>query len=166
MSMNTEETGTLEELGVKPGDVVECVGQWYSAPQPYDIGKHYTVDDNRKVIGRHRSGATGICAKWRIVSRASDDTPKLWRDMTDEEKGALLLAAHKGKVIETINPNYLGDTWGEVIYPSFDAPTLAYRVKPEPVRVTVDLMADFKVIGTIDLIYGEPDFGSIKMEEL
>jgi hypothetical protein len=36
---------------------------------------------------------------WRIVSRAPA-APKLWRDMTPEEKGALLLAAHEGKVIE------------------------------------------------------------------
>ena len=28
------------------------------------------------------------------------DTPKLWRDMTREEKGALLLADHEGRQIE------------------------------------------------------------------
>jgi len=48
----------------------------------------------------------------RIISRASDDTqssqegePKLWREMTDAEKGALLLAHHEGKVIEYYSPS-------------------------------------------------------------
>lgn len=105
--------------------------------------------------------------KFRIVSRASD-TPKLWRDMTDAEKGVLLLAHHEGEVIENTRE---GDgkwfaaepCWGD---------NYAYRIKPEPVRETVGLYAGLDrkrhplPIGTIDLIDGEPDCASVKMEEL
>jgi len=55
-----------------------------------------------------------------------DDTPKLWRDMTDAEKGALLLAHHEGKVIETFDTDR--HEWREVrpewIYYE------SYRVRP------------------------------------
>lgn len=78
--------GTLAEIGAKPGDVVEFV----------PTGNHHTVlcckrlaDTNGAPINYDTSWD---CVKtFRIVSRASD-TPKLWCDMTPEEKGALLLA--------------------------------------------------------------------------
>jgi hypothetical protein len=125
--------GTLKELNVKPGDVVECV--W-----PDDSTCKHTISEFKK--GRLWSKTTGWslgdAIPWRIVSRASD-TPKIWRDMTDEEKGALLLAHHEGKVIELYNTfglarwvdcAYLEDYWNEDI---------AYRVKPKQVRGVVKL---------------------------
>jgi len=150
------ETGTLKELNVKPRDVVECVSQWYSNPQPYTIGKHYTVNNYSAVTGEHKNGATGICAKWRIVSRASD-TPKIWRDMTDEEKGA-----------RWVDCAYLEDYWNEDI---------AYRVKPKQVRGVVTITSMDVSWGfmdkalryhriTFETINGEPDCSTIKMEEL
>lgn len=60
--------------------------------------------------------------------------PKLWKDMTPEEKGALLLADHEGKAIEAWA---YGDKW-LVLVPEWDKHT-AYRVKPEPVVETVTL---------------------------
>lgn len=174
------ETGKLKELDVKPGDVVECVGQWYSRSKPYKIGEHYIVNKDCEVIGKYADGATGICAKWRIISRASDDTPKLWRDMTDEEKGALLLAHHEGKVIE------YGYSAGHYCQVKPDdgkwVDEYAYRVKPEPVREVVGLYGtlngDTWVFGnnaqfefdthriTFDTIDGNPDCSTIRMEEL
>lgn len=58
------------------------------------------------------------------------DTPKLWRDMTDAEKGALLLAHHEGKEIEyTDLPANL--KWYKCSNPLW-LDTVAYRIKPEP----------------------------------
>jgi hypothetical protein len=75
-----------------------------------------------------------------------DNKPKLWKDMTPEEKGALLLAHHEGKDIEwtgcaarqtggwdpweVCDSRYLWD--GEWCGHGF-----AYRVKPEPKREKV-----------------------------
>lgn len=108
------------------------------------------------------------------------DTPKLWRDMTREEKGALLLAHHEGKVIEFKNPKE-GPHWRRA-KPEW-ADWCAYRVKPEPVRDTFKLHGGSKRKGlfefsegaaihndthqiTFDTIDGEPDCASIKMVKL
>jgi hypothetical protein len=114
------------------------------------------------------------------------DTPTLWGDMTPEEKGALLLGWHEGKVIEVFGFLYL-DMWCE------DDPCFyedcAYRIKPEPKRetVTAKLCIDargnslhmrpdyyrgeygddnFYFTLTFDTIDGKPDIASIKIEEL
>ena len=147
------EIGTLKELNVKPGDVVEFT----------ETGAKYTTGVNlwgRLVDVADGVGLNPINKKFRIISRAAD-TLKLWRDMTAAEKGVLLLAHHEGKVIET----FLSRTgWVETKSPQWFVGS-AYRVKPEPKRITVPLMADFKEIGTIDLVDGVPDQASIKMGE-
>jgi len=110
-----------------------------------------------------------IVAEW-----GDDDTPKLWRDMTPEEKGVLLLAHHEGKVIECYN----GDKWFESEYPAF-MDDQEYRIRPEPKVETVTLWGG---IGrswnacsfrhddthriTFETIDGKPDCASIKMEEI
>ena len=103
------------------------------------------------------------------ISRAPrDNTPKLWRDMTPEEKGALILAAHEGKVIE-IYKGIFG--WLEKVADEFSN-DFAYRVKPDDVRETVTLFwkrgdtGHDHEIGTIDIINGEPDPASIRMERI
>jgi len=102
-----------------------------------------------------------------------DERP--WKDLTDEEKGALLLARHEGKTIQ-FNPCgiWVNLTW------DFDwIAENSYRVKPEPKRETVELywarnhgattnrtpLADTHRI-TFDWIDGKPDCESIRMEEL
>lgn len=52
--------------------------------------------------------------------------PIKWKDMTPEQKGALLLAHHEGKVIE----RYRFARWGATKAPNWysDSP---YRVKPQ-----------------------------------
>lgn len=107
--------------------------------------------------------------------------PKLWRDMTDAEKGELLLAHHEGKAIEVFEVS-IGD-WVK----SLD--TISYgwnacRIKPElaaPKRKTVTLygyyddrffewLFDETKTGeethsiTFNTIDGKPDCASIKME--
>lgn len=63
------------------------------------------------------------------------DTPKLWRDMTPEEKGALLLARHEGKVIEYWSVHHEGG-WID-IFPQGWFDDKAYRVKPDQVEAMV-----------------------------
>lgn len=131
----TQEYKTLRELDVKPWDVVECVGK-VNESDPYNdlIGVQYFHDG--KVMRRKCYWGDGFVnlnepdLYFRIVSRAPcDDIPKLWRDMTDVEKGALLLAHHKGKAIEAWD----GDEWLHADCPSWSYDT-QYRVRPEPKR--------------------------------
>jgi hypothetical protein len=180
--------GTLKELDVKPGDVVELVECPYYYPPE---GTLFTIVDrgNRWVAERESGRYVPLECGWnfRIVSRASEAQPdidlsnpdrKTWRKMTDAEKGAMLLAKHEGKVIEF---SFSGIThWKRINDPSFNRGA-AYRVKPELVRETVALMNDkncgwsfYEDSGTyknthritFDLVDGEPDVTSIKMEKL
>jgi hypothetical protein len=107
--------------------------------------------------------------------------PKLWKDMTPEEKGALLLAHHEGKDIESFG----GTDWYRA-YPSW-ADDVAYRVKPEPKREKVTALICLTSQGvslhmetsgtpewskalyatvTFDTIGGKPDPASLKIEEV
>lgn len=73
-------TGTLAELGVKPGDVVE----WVSANETFYFageheGKLHTIQDDGRVLLNSGDGSywgylgdTDDFVNWRIVSRASD----------------------------------------------------------------------------------------------
>ena len=162
------ETGTLAELNVKPGDrwemveneVEELVGDTGTIDKSgiavSDTGGGYRPE-NDEFYGR----------RYRIVSRASQsDTPKLLKEMTDAEIGALVRAHKEGKVIQAVgggrsewidcDPQWRWD-W-------------AYRIRPEPVRETVALTSfDERAKGhriTFDLIDGKPDITSIRMEEL
>ena len=113
------------------------------------------------------------------------DTPKLWRDMTPEEKGALLLAEHEGKVIEVFGFLCL-DMWCED--DPFFEDDCAYRIKPEPKQETVTAKLCINNTGislhmrpdyyrgeygddnfyftlTFDIIDGKLDPSSIKIKE-
>lgn len=113
------------------------------------------------------------------------DTPKIWKDMTPEEKGALLLAQHEGKEIEFWN----GVSWRLVFcgIPNW-LDSHSYRIRHEPKVETVaqywkagksDNFVPMHMRGspapeecepthriTFDLIDGKPDCDSVKMEEL
>jgi hypothetical protein len=77
------------------------------------------------------------------------DTPKLWRDMTPEEKGALLLAQHEGKAIECLDPSNESDVW-DALEPSWFE-DLAYRVKPEPKNETATYICNGRTDGPYTL---------------
>jgi hypothetical protein len=78
-----------------------------------------------------------------IIAKDNDEPaqPKLWKDMTREEKGALLLAHHEGKVIEYTSVPVTEEGWELATHPAW-IPRHAYRVKPEPVRETVRYHVD------------------------
>ena len=149
---------TLAELGVKAGDVAECVETHTGY---FTLGKKYVSKKDSYINYDDGGECQASSSKFIIISRATPTPttiPTLWRDMTDAEKGALLLAKHEGKGIEYRNED---GYWSVLFIQFFD--DHAYRIKPTPVTRTVDLMADFKVIGTITLIDGTPDPASIKM---
>lgn len=158
------EVGTLQELNVNPGDVVECVtapvhGRW-------TVGNKYYMTDKGLLCDIAHPQNSSI-STFRIISRAAD-TQKLWRDMTPEEKGALLLAQHDGRVME-----YMGlYGWQIMLWPAFNQDH-AYRVKPEPKVETVEILDDELMFTTIkghkitfNTVDGKPDCASIKMEPL
>ena len=131
------ETGTLKELNVKPGDVVK----WVDDGTIHEIVSACVIPNGESFFGEvyaelSNYGWGVFCEeRFRIISRAADPkAPKLWCDMTPEEKGALLLAAHEGKVIEVWDS-------GQWVRRSFGvwADGNAYRVRPEPKRGTVTM---------------------------
>jgi hypothetical protein len=161
----TQEHKTLRELNVQLGDVVR--NRYETEVTISRFTAHAAIDTD----GFHWQLHNPI---WRIVSRASD-TPKLLRDMTDAEIGALVRAHHEGKVIERRNTR---GEWIEEKCPKWFADR-AYRVRPEPKRETVTVhwgswgftlghgpssRATHRI--TFDLVDGEPDPNSIKMEEI
>ena len=105
---------------------------------------------------------------------------KLWKDMTPEEKGALLLASHEGKTLQYWKRGSGGweDCLSVVIHESE-----YYRVKPAPV-ITEVVMHGCKDDGvwsfdsltgqakwdthkiTFNLVDGVVDVFSVRMEEL
>lgn len=170
----TQEYKTLRELDVKPGDVVQDAGAYKEIVSSVLAGR------NRVYFEGDSWSCYDGARMWRIVSRASrNETLKLWRDMTPEERGALLLAHHEGKVIESRAGNM--DGWEVATAPVWH-PDGFYRIRPEPKLETVTLGGAYaKGMGwifgsthpidithriTFDLIDGKPYCDSIKMEEL
>jgi hypothetical protein len=167
--MGMKEVGTLKKLRVKVGDVLQWVG---GEVFPCTV----TNVTSTKVYFTTQMGgidySLSYCTHpWEVISRVAP-TPKLWRDMTPEEKGALLLAAHEGKVIEFM----ASGTWKEDKPGWYDI--LAYRIKPEPKVEVVTVygnpssnvqwvyeqcpMDTHRI--TFNLIDGKPDCASVKME--
>lgn len=119
--------------------------------------------------GKHRYNDRDLDLIAKVTSPKVEDAPKMWCDMTPEEKGALLLAKHEGKVIEVYSE--AGSKWAEDGRTKFYAWN-AYRVKPEPKRESHNLFVYTREndylptpIGTIDYIDGKPDPESVKIGE-
>jgi len=71
---------------------------------------------------------------------------KTWGQMTDEEKGGLLLAHHEGKVIEWFD--IYTSTWEDKESTVFYHPII-YRVKPEPKVETVEVFSSLGPVGLL-----------------
>ena len=111
-------------------------------------------------------------------SAVMTDKPKTWGEMTDAEKGALLLADHDGKEIE-VWLHY--DRWEKKHNGGRYIKRRAYRVSPEPVRETVTMYgslgdglmllnrgrvgSDTHTL-TYDIVDGEIDCASVRMERI
>lgn len=170
-----KKVGTLKELDVKPGDVLQWEGGEHFPCEVVEIDKFIVHMETPN--GHLCYNLQYCCIPWVVISRASDK-PKIWRDMTDAEKGALLLAHHEGKVIEGRNESWPNDEWVEIRVPSWWNYS-AYRVRPEPkvdtVKqgyktnssgkfVTTSALDHATHVVTFNLIDGKPDYASIKME--
>ena len=156
--------GTLAELDVKPGDVVEHVA--YGNGRGGSVKGHLTINAALGISGSVvvLFGYGGE-STFRIISRAEHTAkPTLFGGMTDAEKGALLLANHGGQGVQAhINGQLL-----DVDMYSILADDVAYRVKPKPVVKTVVLSGNYEVGFTdavrlkhthklkFDMVHGEP----------
>ena len=110
-----------------------------------------------------------------VTKENSMSEPKQWSHMSPEEKGALLLAHHEGKVIEL--KTYEG--WRCAPRPSW-SDLNHYRIKSEPVVKTVTLYGEGCVSWafaewededntariTFQTKDGKPDWSTLKGEDL
>lgn len=104
---------------------------------------------------------------------------KPWKDMSREEKGALLLASHEGKTLQYWKRGTGG--WADCLSVAIYEHEY-YRVKPEPVVEEVVMFtkspssywgwtADGCAVDrthkiTFNTVDGEPDCSSVKMKRL
>lgn len=179
------DVGTLKELNVKPGDVVKVCetpgGVQLNSGAVWEI-KRYDGSSFFAVKPSYSQEHSGVrlcnSTRFHLISRVPNK-PKLWKDMTPEEKGALLLAHQEGKVIEWTDR--LGSDFirNSVTYTPVWSDTHAYRVRPEPKVETltmygtprVPVFGPSNITGsthklTYNLVDGKLDYDSLKMEEL
>lgn len=120
----------------KRGDRVRIVDD---VKGTFEIGEIATIRDvwsqeneyERKNIYNIAIDARTFCVSDSVIELI-DGVPVKWRDMTDEEKGALLLARHERRKIE----KRFGTKWIWVDRPKFFEDDL-YRIAHEPEVVTV-----------------------------
>ena len=178
---------TLTEHNVQPGDVVQPDGPGGGAiwpRKPYTIQPDFSIIDGEGDSWGGAGDAFGYpeCCDFTVLSRAARTQPapavdpsnpdrKTFGEMTDVEKGALLLAEHEGRVIECWQDCDSPEHWAKVL-PNWKD-NCAFRVKPEPKRETT--LLHWKLGGwntpdthkiTFDTIDGKPDCASIRMDEL
>ena len=146
-------------------DVDRC-GGWITADRGQEI--YILFDQCGHIDGR----------PWSIHEGHDEHTPKTWGEMTDAEKGALLLAHHEEKEIERSHNR--GAMW-KCRANNLWHDNHCYRIKPEPKRETVTLYSGsdlgWKWMGsrtgaldthriTFDTLDGEPVLDSIRMEKI
>jgi hypothetical protein len=187
MTQETQ-TGTLKELNVQPGDVVKSVDGAEGVKDYFAkfIGLEWEVRSNDVWCAEIEDSFIIDCEHiFTVVSRATPaDTPKTWGEMTDAEKGALLLAELDGECLEQKGRVIVN---GESLFrwaPKQEGcwlDSFAYRIKPEPLVETVTAYADPNLGGgfevnshcehwpyriTFTTTNGKPDLDSIKMEQI
>lgn len=121
--------GDVIEIGgygvTRDGRKVGPMVKGENKPYPFTLSNmSYDVDGCRCNVGKYRSD---IIAAWKEPAAE----PVLFKDMTDAEKGALLLAEHMGQRIEAFGP--VMRTWA-YCDPKFN-PDVAYRVAPTEPKI-------------------------------
>lgn len=186
------EVGTLKELNVKRGDVVEWINA--SVGNPMEVISASTVTGGQfdGMVDANLSGYVGGIfddEKFRIISRASDTVdrcaecdcdnggsdcnwiakdaaPKTWGEMTDAEKFPFLLDWSENNAENVQQWN--GSEWIKMRTGRFGS-VIAYRIKPEP--KLENLCEEVEIYGKSMMAVYEVENGdivpdSIKIEEL
>ncbi len=162
---------TLKDLPLEVGQTYICVHTEYTY---WTVGKEYTVVTKGKLPENNGDGQLSSVSTFVL----KEPSPKTFGEMTDEEKGALLLAYHEGKTVEYYSPHHRA--W-VIDMPHWSIRT-AYRVKPKPVVVEVVLYGGYNPTSgwvfspravnkdthkqTFNTVDGEMDCTSIRMEKL
>jgi hypothetical protein len=150
----------LDELNLKDGDIVQSV---------YSNRRYMVQDSKTKLVEIRESGLedrpytvafdSASSKAWvlEFSAMAAEETIKKWIDMSDKEQGALLLARHKGKIIQSLQTG----GWKDCV-PLWN-PWNSYRVKPETAKKDLMVSVDglFEKIGTIEVTDGKYDQSSI-----
>jgi hypothetical protein len=172
----------LNELNLKIGDTVKCMATHIGMPilegSEHVISKIVNNSQfygkTKTITGKYHEFLLSNVLLWKLISEESN-IPKSWKDMSREEKGALLLAHLEGVEIEQFCNSKLSISE----YPNWYEDEI-YRIKPEPKVVTVNLNGyNINTIGwifredtsfanptykiTFNIIDNEVDCESIKM---
>lgn len=156
----TEQIGTLEELGVKPGDVVENVShEEYKGLQWTCHDAHPKGFVDQPCVVYHKNGRSSFMHvynrdkyKWRIISRATT-TPSIDLTAITTPFGLLdkatqeALRAHGGPVEQYTSCGWRPHVMHKVSY----HPSVVYRVKPSPKRETVTKIAYMTSEGCVSM---------------
>lgn len=155
-----------------------AAGKWYDVDLDSDDGNfgHITDDDGDDIYLNVGGACCHINYHTWTLHATPADTPTLWRDMTDAEKGALLLEEYEGENFCILYQPINDDGWGEKGKSEPFIDDWAYRIKPKPVVDTKHLTGQLHFGGqtmnnnkyriSVQFINGTPDTASIKMEEL
>lgn len=159
------ETGTLEKLCLKPGDVVKCLSAYR---EYWKVGMRYTATYSDEVVDEAGTNFRhDRYGEFCIVSRA---TPVI--DLTAittpfgllDEATQDALRAHGGPY-----QVFSGLKWVPAVFGPMSSPAQTYRVKPAPKRETEALTIinrdGVKIgAGTVTMINGKPDWSTIRLE--
>ena len=168
--------------GRKVGPMRGVTGDFEADHEDNDLNGHvWTPNGTQWWVKDGDKTKLDLIAEWADEPEAE---PTPWKDMTDAEKGALLLADLEGQAVEYWDA--LAGKWSEpVAYRPKWFDYDAYRVKPDPVVETVTLKGgvyedcaymfeiskDLKQSWythriTFDTVDGVPDCSTVKMEKL
>jgi hypothetical protein len=128
------EVGKKYELN--NGEVCECTEMKGEDPLVSDDYGYGPFVINSCLYHQDGRFGTGSFDSDLDVYRCVEDTPPTWGEMTDAEKGALLLAHHEGKAIQICNLD--DQRWIDASLSFFWNSDFAYRVRPEPTYLPLE----------------------------
>jgi hypothetical protein len=154
--------GDLIELGgygvTRDGRKVGPMVKGENKPYPFTLSNmSYDVDGCRCNVGKYRAD---IIAAWKEPAAE----PVMFKDMTDAEKGALLLAKHRGEIVQYWGPS--SKEW--IRFRGVMVPDLAYRVAPPEPKIEYvrdpSWLGGQKVTACYAIVDGVADIASYRLE--
>ena len=121
--------------GRKVGPMRGVTGDFVADHEDFDLHNHvWTPNGTQWWVKDGDKKKLDLIAEWTDEPEAE---PTPWKDMTDAEKGALLLARINGATLQT--KAYGSDWLDKDFYNNKFHSDFAYRVKPDPVVETVTM---------------------------